>query len=159
LSTIGEVLVGVVILAGLAGIVLPILPGLALTVGAVLIWALVEASAIAWVIFAICFGIGAAATVIKYLIPGRKLKESGIATSTMMFALFGAVIGFFAIPVLGAPIGFLAGIYLIQWNRRGRSEAWPATLRTAGAIALSIGIDLAGGLLILGVWLVAAIWG
>jgi hypothetical protein len=158
MSTIGEVLIGIVILVGLAGIVLPILPGLALTVGAVLIWALVEATAIGWVVFAICFGLGAAATVIKYLIPGRKLKESGVAMSTMLIALFGAVIGFFVIPVIGAPIGFLAGIYLIQWSRMGRSEAWPATLRTAGALALSIGIELAGGLLIFGVWLVAAIW-
>jgi hypothetical protein len=32
-------------------------------------------------------------------------------------------------------------------------------MRAAGAIALSIGIELAGGLLIFGVWLVAAIWG
>lgn len=159
MSTAGEVLVGLVILAGLAGIVLPILPGLGLTVGAVLIWALVEATVVGWVVFAVCFGLGAAATVIKYLIPGRKLKASGVAMSTMLIALFGAVIGFFVIPVVGAPIGFMAGIYLVQWRRRGRGEAWPATLRTAGAIALSIGIELAGGLLILGVWLVAAIWG
>ncbi|MEX1038866.1 MAG: DUF456 domain-containing protein [Acidimicrobiia bacterium] len=158
MSTAGEVLVGVVILVGLAGIVLPILPGLALVVGAVLIWALVEASAVAWVVFAICFGLGAVATVIKYLIPGRKLKASGVATSTMLIALFGAVIGFFVIPVVGAPIGFMAGIYLIQWSRLGRDAAWPATLRTAGAITLSIGIELVGGLLILGVWLVAAIF-
>ena len=159
MSTAGEVLVGVVILVGLAGIVLPILPGLALIVGAVLIWALVEATAFAWVVFAICFALGAAATVIKYLIPGRRLKESGVALSTMLMALVGAVIGFFVIPVVGAPIGFMAGIYLVQWHRMGRGEAWPATLRTAGAIALSIGIELAGGLLILGVWLVAVIWG
>lgn len=159
MSTAGEVLIGLLVLVSLAGIVLPLLPGLALTVGAVLIWALVEASPIAWVVFAICFGIGAAATVIKYLIPGRKLKASGIAMSTMLIAMFGAVIGFFVIPVIGAPIGFLAGIYLLQWNRMGRSEAWPATLRTAGAIALSIGIELAGGLLIFGIWLVATIWG
>jgi hypothetical protein len=159
MSTIGEVFIGIVILVGMAGIVLPILPGLALIVGAVLVWALVEATPIAWVVFAICFGLGAAATVIKYLIPGRKLKESGIALSTMLIAMFGAVIGFFVIPVVGAPIGFMAGIYLIQWSRMGRPEAWPATLRTAGAIALSIGIELAGGLLIFGVWLAAAIWG
>ncbi len=158
MSTIGEVLVGVVILVGLAGIVLPILPGLALIVGAVLIWAVVEATAVAWGVFAICFGLGAVATVVKYLIPGRQLKESGVALSTMLIALFGAVIGFFVIPVVGAPIGFMVAIYLIQWNRMGRNEAWPATLRTAGAIALSIGIELAGGLLIFGVWLIAAIW-
>jgi hypothetical protein len=77
----------------------------------------------------------------------------------MMVALFGAVIGFFLIPVVGAPIGFMAGIYFIQWGRTERSEAWPATMKAAGAIALSIGIELAGGLLIFGVWLVAAIWG
>ena len=159
MNTVGEVLIGVVILVGLVGIVLPILPGLALIVAAVLIWALVEATAIGWGAFAICFGLGAIATVVKYLIPGRKLKESGVALSTMLIALFGAVIGFFVIPVIGAPIGFMAGIYLVQWSRMGRGEAWPATLRTAGAIALSIGIELAGGLLILGVWLVAAIWG
>ncbi len=158
MSTIGEVLIGFVILVGLAGIVLPILPGLALVVGAILVWALVEGTAIAWVVFAICFGLGAAATVIKYLIPGRKLKESGVAMSTMLIATLGAVIGFFVIPVVGAPIGFMVGIYLVQWNRMGRSEAWPATLRTAGAVALSIGIELAGGLLVFGVWLVAAIW-
>jgi uncharacterized protein len=159
MSTAGEFLIGFVILVGLAGIVLPVLPGLALVAGAVLMWALVEGTAIAWVVFAICFGIGAAATVIKYLIPGRKLKESGVALSTMLIATFGAVVGFFVIPVVGAPIGFMVAIYLIQWNRMGRGEAWPATVRTAGAIALSIGIELAGGLLIFGVWLVAAIWG
>jgi hypothetical protein len=159
MSTIGEVLVAIVILAGLAGIVLPVLPGLALVVGAVLVWAFVEATVIGWVVFAICLGLGAAATTIKYLIPSRKLKASGIELSTMMVALFGAVIGFFLIPVVGAPIGFMAGIYFIQWSRTERSEAWPATMRAAGAIALSIGIELAGGLLIFGVWLVAAIWG
>ncbi len=159
MSTIGEVLIGFMILVGLAGIVLPVLPGLALIVGAVLVWALVEATAIGWVVFAICFVIGATATVIKYLIPGRKLKESGVATSTMLIALVGAVIGFFVIPVIGAPIGFMVAIYLIQWNRMGRGEAWPATLRTAGAVALSIGIELAGGLLIFGVWMIATIWG
>ncbi len=158
MSTAGEFLIGFVILVGLAGIVLPILPGLALVVGAVLLWALVEATAVGWVVFAICFGIGAAATVIKYMIPGRKLKESGVATSTMLIALVGSVIGFFVIPVIGAPIGFMVAIYLIQWNRKGRSEAWPATVRTGGAIALSIGIELAGGLIVFGVWLAASIW-
>jgi hypothetical protein len=159
MNQVGELFIAMVILAGLAGIVLPILPGLALIVGAVLIWAFVESTPFGWVAFAICLGLGAAATVIKYLIPGRKLKASGVAVSTMMVALFGAVIGFFLIPVVGAPFGFMAGIYFIQWSRQGRTEAWPATLRTAGAIALSIGIELAGGLLIFGVWLVAAIWG
>lgn len=155
----GELIVGIVILVGLVGIVLPVLPGLVLVVAAVLVWALDESSALGWIVFALSVGLAATATVVKYLIPGRRLKESGIPLSTMMAATLGAVVGFFAIPMVGAPLGFLAGIYLMQWSRVGREEAWPSTLRTAGAVGLSIGIELAGGLIIAGLWLIAAIFG
>ena len=154
----GEVVVGLVILVGLLGIVLPVLPGLLLVVGAVLVWALDEQTAIGWIVFAASVGLAGAATVIKYLVPGKRLKAAGVPASTMLVATIGAIVGFFAIPVAGAPIGFLLGIYFVQWSRRGRGEAWPATMRTAGAIAMSIGIELGFGLLIAGVWLVAAIF-
>lgn len=159
MTPLGEILVGIVILVGLAGIVLPVLPGLVLVVGPIFVWALIEGTAIGWAVFAVAFGLGATATVVKYLIPGRKLKESGVPLSTMIVAAFGAIIGFFVIPIVGAPIGFVAGIYLMEWSRVGRTEAWPATMKSAGAVALSIGIELAGGLLIFGIWLVAAILG
>jgi len=71
----------------------------------------------------------------------------------------GAIIGFFAIPVVGGPIGFMAEIYLLQWRRLGREAAWPATVKTAEVIALSIGIELGGALLIAGIWLAAALLG
>ena len=46
MDPIGEVIIGVLILVGLAGIILPILPGLILETGAVLVWAAVAADLI-----------------------------------------------------------------------------------------------------------------
>ncbi len=155
----GEVLIGLVILVGLVGIVVPVLPGLSLIVIAVLAWAFFEGDLLGWSVFGVIFGLGAAATVIKVMVPGRKLKESGVATSTLVIAVVCAVIGFFAIPVVGGPIGFVAGIYFIEWSRSGRENAWTATKQSAGAVALSIGIELSAGLVIGGIWLVAAILG
>lgn len=159
MSPWGEVLIGLIIMLGLLGIVLPILPGLVLIVGAVLVWAMFEGDLVGWAVFGAVFGLGAAATVIKYLIPGRRLKESGVETSTLMIAVVCAIIGFFLLPIVGAPIGFVVGIYFIEWSRSGHEHAWPATRKSAAAIALSIGIELSAGLLIAGIWLVAAVLG
>lgn len=144
-------------LVGLAGIVLPVLPGLVLIVAAVFVWALEESSGIAWSVFGFSLLIAITAIVVKYLIPGRNLKEAGIPTSTLLMAALGAFVGFFVIPIIGAPIGFVVGIYLMEWRRVGRSGAWPATKTSTGQVALSIGIELAGGLLIFGAWLVAVV--
>jgi uncharacterized protein YqgC (DUF456 family) len=48
----GLVLVGVAIVVGLVGVLLPMLPGLLLCWGAVLVWALVERTAVAWSVLA-----------------------------------------------------------------------------------------------------------
>ncbi len=158
MSPAGEILIGIVIVVALFGIVIPVLPGSALIVGAVFVWSFFESSPLGWVVFAVVLALGAAATIAKYLIPGRRLKESGVATSTLVIATGAALVGFFAIPLLGAPIFFFAAIYVIEWSGKGRENAWPATLRSAGAIALSIGIELGAGILMFGMWLVAAIF-
>lgn len=158
MSPVGEVLIGIVILVAVLGTVIPIIPGSALIVGAVFIWALFESSILGWIVFAVVLALGATSTVIKYLIPGRRLKESGVANSTLVIATVAAIIGFFAIPVLGAPLGFFAAIYFVEWSADRRENAWPATLRSAGAIAMSIGIELGAGLLMFGIWLAAAIF-
>ncbi|HEY5890935.1 MAG TPA: DUF456 domain-containing protein [Acidimicrobiia bacterium] len=157
MNPFGEFLVGVVMLIGLAGIVLPVIPGLVLILAAVFVWALEESSTVAWGVFGVALLLAIAATVVKYLIPGRNLKEAGIPTSTLLVASLGAFIGFFAIPIVGAPVGFVIGIYLTEWRRVGRQRAWPATKTSAGQAALSIGIELAGGLLIFGIWFTAAV--
>ncbi|MEX2252211.1 MAG: DUF456 domain-containing protein [Acidimicrobiia bacterium] len=157
MSLLGELLVGLAILAGLFGIVVPLLPGLALQVVAILVWAAVVGDPLAWGVAILCLALGAAGTVFKYLAPGRRLKESGMPTRTLVIAIAAGVAGFFVIPVIGAPIGFVAAIYVAERIRVGPEQAWPATRTSLGAVATSVGIDLLTGLVVAGIWFVAVV--
>jgi hypothetical protein len=69
------------------------------------------------------------------------------------------VIGFFVIPVIGLPIGFVLGIYLLELNRLGSSAAaWPSTRKAVTAVGLSMLIEFGSGLLASTVWLAAVIF-
>ena len=48
-----EILIAVVIAVGIAGIIVPVLPGTVLVLGAVLVWALDVGTATAWAVFAV----------------------------------------------------------------------------------------------------------
>ena len=69
-----------------------------------------------------------------------------------MIATAVAIVGLFVIPVVGAPIGFVLAIYVFERIRVGAEHAWPATKTSLGAVATSIGIELATGLLIAAIW-------
>jgi hypothetical protein len=154
-----DLLAGAGIMAGMAGVVIVVLPGLLIIVASVVLWALIEQSAAGWVAMGLAISLGVAITILKYLHPGRKLREIGIPTSRLMIALGVGVVGFFLIPVVGAFLGFAVAVYLLERVRVGPGQARTATKATLWAIALSIGIELGGGFLIAAVWLVAAIWG
>ncbi len=94
-------------------------------------------------------GIG---TFVKYSIPKRKLNEGGIPNRTLLIATAVAIVGLFVIPLVGAPIGFVLAIYISERLRVGPDQAWPATKTSLGAVATSIGIELATGLLIAAIW-------
>lgn len=137
--------------------VLVILPGIALQVAAVFVWALVESSLPGWVVLGLTLAIALAASVLKYLHPGRRLKEAGIPNWLMLGAVTAAVIGFFAIPIVGAPLAFVLTIYVFERQRRGRAVAWPSTKAALRAILTSTGIELAGAFVILAVFLTGAV--
>ena len=96
----GELLVAAVILVGLVGIVVPILPGTLLIVGALFVWALVVGGW-AWSVFALALVVIGVGEVLKYLIAGRSLRADAIPNRTI-------VVGGLAV-VASAPftIGFL----------------------------------------------------
>jgi hypothetical protein len=154
-----DLLAGLGILVGLVGIVVVVFPGLLVILGSVALWALVEQSVAGWVALSLAIAIAVTASVLKYLHPGRKLKEIGIPTAHLLAALGVGVIGFFMIPVVGAFIGFVATIYLLQRIGGDGDRARSSALATLGAIALSIGIELVGGFLMAAVWVTAVIFG
>jgi hypothetical protein len=77
-----EVLVALAILVGLVGVIVPILPGLVLVLAAILVWAVSEGSATGWTVFAVAAVLIVAGSVVKYAVPNRRLKTTGIPSST-----------------------------------------------------------------------------
>jgi len=149
---------GLMMLVGLLGIVVPVLPGLFLVWLATALWAFEHPSHTAWVYCGVAALVYAAGLVVQYVLPGRRLKDAGVGTGTMLLAVVLAIVGFFVIPVVGAFIGFVLGVFAAESGRhRSRAAAWTGTKHALRAVALSTGIELAAGFVIVLVWLLG-IW-
>ena len=119
------VVTALLIVVGLVGIVVPVVPGLLLTVLATLLWAYEHTSPQAWWVFGLAVLWYAAGVIAQYLIPGRRMRQQGIRTSTMLLAVALGIVGFFVIPVVGAIVGFVLGIFLVEYARvRQAPAAW-----------------------------------
>jgi uncharacterized protein YqgC (DUF456 family) len=137
------------IVAGLVGIVVPVLPGLLLVLGGVLVWALIQGSALAWGIFAASVLVAVLGYVLQYALPGRRMRERGVSSSTLVLAVGLGIVGFFVIPVVGAVLGFVLGIFAVELARsRDRGVAWTRTKHALVAVLHSMGIELTAGLVI-----------
>jgi uncharacterized protein YqgC (DUF456 family) len=152
--SVTEVLVGIAILVGLVGIIVPVLPGSLLVLGAILVWAAEVGTPGAWVVLAVAATFVVTGNIVKYTIPGRRLKADGVPHSTLWLGAVGAVVGFFVIPVVGLFIGFVAGVYVAERRRVGAERAWPATKGALRAVGVSILIELAAATLAAATWVV-----
>jgi uncharacterized protein YqgC (DUF456 family) len=145
---ITSVLVGLAILVGCVGIVVPVLPGSILIGMAVLIWAIIIGGTSAWIIFAIVAVFVAAGMSSSLVLTGRKLKDMEVPNSSVLLGGVLAIVGFFVIPVLGLPIGFVAGLFLAEYGRlKEASTAWTSSWESIKAIGLGAAIELGLALL------------
>jgi uncharacterized protein YqgC (DUF456 family) len=152
-----ELVVGLVILVGLVGIVLPVLPGSMLIVAAVLAWSVTEDTGSAWLAFALVTTLVVVGGVVKYVVPGRGLRSAGVPGRTIFLGGALGIVGFFVVPVVGLVLGFVVGVYLSEVRRVGHDLAWPTTVSAVKAVGLSLLVELTAGLLGAGVWLVAVL--
>jgi uncharacterized protein len=149
-------LCGLAILVGLAGVVIPLLPGLVLCWLGVLAWAVFGTGGWGkWLVLGVATVIAGTGTIVKYAWPGRNLRRGGVPTRTLAFGGLLGLVGFFVIPVVGLVLGFVLGVYLAELSRLGTSAAaWPSTKHALKAVGLSMLIELAAGLGVAGAWLV-----
>ncbi|MER7921804.1 MULTISPECIES: DUF456 domain-containing protein [unclassified Streptomyces] len=153
-------LVGVVILLGLCGVLVPGVPGSWLVWAAVLWWALKDPQPVAWGVLVGATVVLFLSQVVRWVLPPRRLRTSGATPRMGVYAGVGALLGFVLIPVLGAIPGFMAGIYLHERLRLGRHGEAMAALRTAmRSGGSSVLTELFTCLLIMGAWVGAVIWG
>lgn len=152
-------LAGLLVAVGIVGILLPVLPGLILVLAGIAVWAVPRGDQLGWTVLGIAVAVVVIGSVAKYLLPGRRMKESGVPTRSIVAGAVLGIVGFFVIPVVGLFLGFPLGVYLSELARLGDSaKAWPSTRRALGAVAFSLLLELATGLLAAGIWIGALVF-
>ena len=153
-GTTVTVIAGVAILVGVLGVLVPVLPGLLLCWLGVLLWALLGDAdgGVRWLVLGLATVVALAGTVVKYLWPGKRLKGTGVPTSSLAVAGVLGLVGFFVVPVVGLVLGFVLGMWLAERTRLGPGQAWPSTRSALGAVGLSLLVEFAAALGVAVVW-------
>lgn len=150
------VLVAVAMAVGVAGTVVPLVPGLGLVVAAAVAYGVVQGfGAVGVVAILVIALLGLAGTIAGVVVPQRAASSAGAPRRSLLLGAICAVVGFFLVPVIGLPLGGALGIYLAERMRTGTSGAarrtTKATLRGFGLAAL---VQLSAGLAMAAVWVV-----
>lgn len=154
----GELVVALVCLVGILGTVLPVLPGDWLVGGAVLVWALVERTPWGWAAAVVGVLVLVAGHVLTWLIPGRRLRDAGIPTWVLLLGGAVGIVGFFVVPVVGLPLGFVLGVYAAeQLRHRAHGPAWASTVEAMKGTGLAVLISFTAAVLATAVWAAAAL--
>jgi uncharacterized protein YqgC (DUF456 family) len=150
----GLLLVGLAMLVGLIGVVVPLLPGTALILAAGVVWALLSEGSGRWVVVAVMAALLVAGFLAKYALPGRRLSGQ-LPRRTLLYGGLGALVGLLVLPPLGLLLGGIAGTYLGEAARVGHGpRARASTVQVLQAVGLGILAELTAGVLMVGVWLV-----
>ena len=150
------VLTALVMAAGLLGTVVPVLPGLLLIWIAGIVYGLVEGfggtGIVALIIMSVLALVG---TVAKYVLPQRQGAHAGAGGRALLAACVLGIVGFFVIPVIGLPVGAVAGVYLAELQRlHTRQLAWHSTVTILKAFGVGVLIEVAAGVAMIAAWIV-----
>jgi len=148
--------VAAVMAVGLVGTVLPFVPGLPLIWAAGLVYGLIAGfgapGAVAFTTMTVLLVGGMAAS---FVLPAKSGAASGAPVPTLAAGAVGAIAGFFLIPVVGLPVGAVAGVLLAEY---GRTSDWPTARRSTKAVVIGFGLgalaELSAGMLMVACWVV-----
>ena len=152
-SVATTVVAALLVLVGLVGILVPVLPGPVLVVAGIAVWAVPRNDAVGWTVLAVAVALVVAGSVLKYLVPGRRMRDAGVPGRTLVAGGLLGIVGFFVVPVVGLLLGFVLGVYLAELaNRHDQRVAWTSTKHALKGVALSVGVELTGALLATAAW-------
>lgn len=150
---------GLVVTIGLAGTVVPLLPGLSLIwLAAAASWWLTGWSAAATITMVALTVLLAGGSAAKYWLPSRAARGAGVERRSLVLGLLLGLPAAVAIPVVGFPLGFVGGLYLAERGRLADpDDAWDTTVATLRGFGIGVLIELGAGLAMAAVWLTIAL--
>ena len=162
-QTLVTVLCGLAILVGVAGTVIPVLPGSFLIGLSLLAWAIWGGEgATGWVVFTVGMVFVLAGMAASAVLAGRKLRQHRIPNRSVAAGIVLGIAGMFVIPVVGLFVGFAAGLLLSELHRTrdfrtALTTSWAALKATGLGMLAEFGLAcLAASTWVIGVWVAAA---
>ncbi|MGO2111247.1 MAG: DUF456 domain-containing protein [Pseudoclavibacter sp.] len=138
-DVIAAIIAGVLALVGFLGIIIPVLPGSITIVVGLLVWAIFGGSWWSWgalIVAGIPLLIG---MISGWILTKRGLDRREIPNWPIIIAAVAGLVGFFVIPVLGLPIGFVVGLVIAEYFRL---DDWRKALDTSWIAIKSLGIGM-----------------
>ncbi|MFD4700648.1 DUF456 domain-containing protein [Streptomyces niveus] len=154
------VLVGLVMLLGVIGVLIPGVPGPAIVWAAVVWWALSDTTSTAWAVLIASTAVLLLSQALRPLLPSRRTRRTGTRRRTLLVGGLAGIVGFFVLPVVGAVVGFVGGIYVVERIRLGsHRDGWAATRAVMRSAGYPVLVELFCCLLVVGTWLGVMAWG
>jgi uncharacterized protein YqgC (DUF456 family) len=153
-DAIWTALAGLLMLVGLAGVVLPVLPGLGLVWLAALGYGLLVGwgSSGPW-LFALITVLGAGGLAAEMWMTAAGAKVGKASLWALVVGAGLAIVGLVVFNVLGAAVGLVVGVLVYEYLRaQDWRQAANAAAGTAAGCGLSFGVKLALGLAMIAAW-------
>ena len=142
-------------LVGLAGTLVPVLPGILLMWAAAIAYGFaVGFSGVGIAVIVIATLLSVMAVALGVILPKQAASDSGVSGKSQFAAAVGAIVGFFVIPVVGIIVGAIVGIGLSEYyEKRDWQQTKASTIAVAKGFGLSTAVQFAVGVTILMIWL------
>ncbi len=136
---IWTVICGLTILVGVAGVIIPVLPGSLLIAVSLLAWALAVGQPVGWLVLGVGVLFVAAGMLASTVLTGRAMRSRRIPGRSIVAGLVLGVVGFLVVPVVGLLLGFAVGLFLSELVRQ---KALKAALSSSLAALKATGLGM-----------------
>ncbi len=155
------VLTAGVIVIGVIGTIVPLLPGLALVWVATFVWGLLtsfdRAGIVAMTAITVLFAVG---VYLSLRIPQKSAAAQGLSLRGTIFGVALAIAVGIVIPVIGIPLGFVLGVWIVRITDTGDARAaFRSALATTAALVRASAAQFGIGVAMGSVWLLWALSG
>ena len=143
-------------IVGLAGLVIPIFPGLLVIWLSALGYGLIAGFATpGWIFFAIITILYVAGSVLDNVVMGRQAYKDGASLISILIAMAFGILGNLVVPIIGGFIGALLALFLVEWIRRKNwREALTATRGWAVGCGWAVVVRFLFGVFMIGSWII-----
>ncbi|QGU05549.1 DUF456 domain-containing protein [Corynebacterium comes] len=143
-DVIATAVAGSLLVVGVLGTVIPVLPGSILTIIVLVTWAWLIGTTVSWTAGLIGVALALIGMSASLVLTGRQMRAHRIPNGPVLVGVVVGIAGMFIIPVIGLFLGFALGLLLAEFTRRrDLAAAWRSSLAAMKAMGLGMLLEFA----------------